>query len=267
MAEPVTLSITVPEGHGKLTVDSDHPLVSPLRVAILKGRPPGKWFWFAVLDQATGECRVLGSFVHSPGDRLLFFAGASILVSCDRSNLQPGRLDHLTLDPPTPKGTQKSHVALLDGVRGSKYTSRPPDGHLFPWFTLLAPTLGDFAELPAELSTTFAPPRPDVLGFAHDLIRGPGLALAPLPTGCSDSFLQLDVWVGRTKDWRSLSSRPLAWAYKPDLVSNAPPGQQNINVIAQQVEFEPSVGLTLLCSRPRGNVAEAHILRPTVSFS
>jgi hypothetical protein len=266
MAEPLTLCATFSGGIGTLEVGPDHPLIGPWRVAILEGRPTGQWFWFAVHDQLKGACRVLGSFVHTPGDRLLYFPGAAVSIHADGEQLARSHMDHITLDPPTPKGRHRSHVALSEGSRGNKYGSRPPQGHLQPWFSLLTPNLDNFTTMPAELRVSFPPPRPDVQNFARDLLKGPGLRVIPLPPGGPDAFLQMDVWVGRVSDWQSLRARPLSWPYKREIVLDAPSDSQRVDVIEQNVEFATSVGLRILCLRPRGRLAGAHILRPTVEY-
>jgi hypothetical protein len=266
MAEPLTLCATFSGGIGTLEVGPEHPLVSPWRVAIHKGRPPGQWFWFAVRNQLKGTSSVLGSFVHTPGDRLLYFPGGVVDIHADGKQLSRNRMDHLTLDPPTPKGRHNSHVALSEGSRGDKYGSRPPHGHLQPWFSLLTPTIDNFTIMPAELRVSFPPPRPDVQSFARDLLKGPGLRVIPLAPGGPHTFFQMDVWVGRVSDWQSQRVRPLSWAYKREIVSDAPSDSQRVDVIEQNVEFATSVGLRILCLRPRGRVAGAHILRPTVGY-
>jgi hypothetical protein len=234
-----------------------------LKVAILEGRPPGQWLWFAACE-LNSRCSVIGSFVHTPGDRLLYFPGAAVSIERDGRDVSGSRMDHLTLDPPTPKGRHSSHVALSEGARGNKYGSRPPHGHLMPWFSLLTPNLDQFPTMPAELKVSFPPPRPDVQSFGRDLLNGPGLRVIRLAQGAADKFFQMDVWVGRVHDWQLLRAHPLSWAYKSELVSDAPSDSQRVDFIQQDVEFATSIGLRIFCLRPRGRLAGLHILRPTV---
>lgn len=139
------------------------------------------------------------------------------------------RLDHLTLDPPDPKGRHRSHVAVfglpIEDSRVLGYRTTPPPGLLIPWFTLLAPNLDEFELLPEKLIVQFPPPRPDLSEFSKDLMRGPYLAHAPAPPASTTrTFFQFDVWAGRGFGWKQLGSRPLAWAYKPEVVTDAPAG-------------------------------------------
>src|SRR5438477_13146498 len=102
MEKQFTFRWTFPGGVGTLEVEPDHALVSPWRVAMRDGRPPGHAHWLIALDQVTGLCKLLGSFVHTAGDRLLYFPGASIEIHEKDGALPRGKLDHITLDPPTP---------------------------------------------------------------------------------------------------------------------------------------------------------------------
>jgi hypothetical protein len=162
--EPLTLGATFPFGSGTLEATPEHPLLTPLRSAIVAGKPPGRWAWLAVQDVFIGVYKLLGSFVHSPGDRLLFFPGAEAVVVPGEQDerFDEKRIDHLTLDPPDAKGRHRSHVAVF-GIpgkesRGVDYSTKPPEGLLVPWFTLVCDTLAGFEILPRELKVTFPPP-------------------------------------------------------------------------------------------------------------
>lgn len=272
--EPLTLVATFPFGSGTLEATPEHPLLTPLRLAIVAGKPPGRWAWFAVQEAFIGVFKLIGSFVHSPGDRLLFFPGAEVLVIPGKQDerFNEKRIDHLTLDPPDVKGRHKSHVAVF-GIpgkdsRGINYSTKPPEGLLVPWFTLVSDTLAGFETLPSELRVTFPPPRPDVQSFGQELLGGIGFQAMPLPTGVGPNFFQLDVWAGRGREWKGLGARPLAWAYKAELVADAPAEHQQIQVVQLDIEFSDSVGLRVQCSRPGGRLRSsgANILRPTLQW-
>jgi len=268
---PLTLVMSLP-GTGSLNVQPDHPLVIPLRLAMEQGRPPGSWSWAAFAEEDPDRLKVIGAFVHSPGDRILFFPGASIYISTDEetSPFNDRRLDHLALDPPGPKGRHRSHVAVfglpIEGSRGLSYRTTPPLGLLVPWFTLLAPDLKGFELLPEKLSVEFPPPRPDLSEFAKELMGGPGLALAPAPTALTTrSFFQFDIWVGRGSGWKQLGSRALAWAYKREVVKGAPTGSQEIRIVQLDVDLSSEVGVRIVASRPAGQLGSARLLRPKLS--
>lgn len=271
--EPLTLVTTFRFGSGTLEVTPEHPLLTPLRLAIIAGKPPGRWTWFAVQDVFIGVYKVIGSFVHSRGGRLLFFPGAeAVVVSGEQDKRFDGkRIDHMTLDPPDAKGRHRSHVAVFgipEKSRGIDYRTKPPEGLLVPWFTQVCDTLAGFETLPCELKVTFPPPRPDVERFGQDLLGGSGFQSMPLPSGASPSFFQLDVWAGRGRGWKAQGARPLAWAYKAELVGDAPAESQQIQVVQLDLHFSDSVGLRLLCSRPGGKLrsSDVHILRPTLQW-
>jgi hypothetical protein len=95
--EPLALIMTLRgaavAGTGSRAVKPDHPLVIPLRLAIEQGRPPGSWSWAAFAEEDSGRLRVIGTFVHSPGDRILFFPGGTMHISTIP-------FDELTTDEP-----------------------------------------------------------------------------------------------------------------------------------------------------------------------
>jgi hypothetical protein len=180
------------------------------------------------------------------------------------------RLDHLALDPPDPQGRHRSHVAVfwvpIEDSRGLGYRTTPPPGLLIPWFTLLAPGLEEFELLPEKLIIKFPPPRPDLNEFAKDLMGGPKLAHAPAPTASTTrTFFQFDVWAGREFGWQQRGSRPLAWAYKPEVVKDAPTGSQQVHTIELNIDLSPEVGVRIVASRPAGQLVAARLLRPRLS--
>jgi hypothetical protein len=275
--EPLTLIITprgaATAGTGSRNVKPDHPLVVPIRVAIEKGRPPGSWSWAAFAEEDSGRLRVIGAFGHSPPrDRIFFFPGASVYISTEEEapHFNGKRLDHLTLSPPDPKGRHESHVAVFglphDKSRDLRYYTTPPPGLLVPWFTLLAPDLDAFELLPEKLIVQFPPPRSDLTEFAKVLMQGPTLAHAPVPPALmTRTFFQFDVWAGRGFGWKQLGSRPLAWAYKPEVVKDAPAGSQDIQIIQLNVDLSSEVGVRIVASRPAGQLVAARLLRPRLS--
>ena len=250
-AEDLTLVVTYSNGTGVLRATADHPIISPLRLAIEQGKPPGKWTWLGVRAATTGLCKILGTFVFSVGGRLLFFPGGSAVLEEGRGDFDSLRVDHLTLDPPNSKGRYRSHIAVFapkgKKSRGIGYSACPPKGHLLPWFSLLAPTLDEFETLPKRLEVTFRPPRPDVKGFAADLFSGTPIEMAPMPaTDFRTTFFQLDIWAGLTRAWRDQRSRPIAWAYKPEIVAKAPAGSfglafsvLSICEVGQECDYAP----------------------------
>lgn len=269
-AEELTLVLTYSDGTGVLRVGADHPIISPLRVAIEQGKPPGKWTWLGVRDATTGLCRILGTFVLSVGGRLLFFPGGSAVVEGGGGDFESLRVDHVTLDPPNRKGRYRSHIAVFapkaKRSRGIGYTAYPPAEHLLPWFSLLAPTLDGFESLPHRLEVKFRPARSDVKGFAADLFGGTPITMAPMPTAdFTKTFFQLDIWADLTRGWRERRSKPLSWAYKPEIVEGAPGDSQTVNACQGELAFAEDAGVRPVITCPRGRVKTVHLLRPTLN--
>jgi hypothetical protein len=259
-------------GTGELEVDLDHPLLGAFRKAIETGKPPGRWLFFMVEDQPDLAPIVIGTFVHTPGNRFLFFPGSSTILADDHEEVRFAgkRLEHLTLDPPGKPGKHSSHVAVSGSPpkqsRGIRYTTTPPSDFMVPWFTLVAPDLRGFQRLPHQLHIHFSPPRPDVSRFGKQLLSAGGSTSVPLPPPAGNpNYFQFDVWAGRGGDWQNTQENPLSWPYKPELVTEAPEGQQHVTVRRGQIEFSATAGLVLNITRPAGQLRGTHILRPNLT--
>jgi hypothetical protein len=273
--EELEFELEFPAGEGDESATATHPIIAPFRVLLEEGRRPGQWVFFAVREGGESAPRLVGTFVQTVADRILFFPGGWVDVINDSGETRFGghQVDHLTLDP-GPGPSFSSHVAVrrlpLRKSRGSGYETLPPPGHKVPWFSLITPNLDDFVRLPRriELRIPAPPVTPDeFVTSLREQGGGRGLPVVELPprpkTG--PSFVQMDAWAGRTQGWQVLKARPLAWAYKGELVRDAPVGSQDLSVQQLSIEFSSTSGLTLILVRPVGRLNGAHILRPTLS--
>lgn len=270
--EGLSLVFEFSEGHRDLEVDVGHPLVAPVRRAIEEGMSPGVWS-FLLVAPSGGLPQVLGSFARTTGGRLLFFPGAETLVTRPNREGEEVRLDHLTLDAPSRQAeVERRHVTvrLESGERDHfpEETITFPRDHLVPWFSLLATTLDGFLELPRRVVVRFDPSTDDVDTFGKHLKQWGGAALIALDDLFSaGTFVQFDFWVGRESTWRAKKSRPLAWAYKPELVSSAPEGSQDITVRSLEFDLGPGVGIRVLASTPTGVLVRSPLmLLPQLAF-
>ena len=273
--EELTLVVELSSGGAplgpSLEVDADHPLTGGLRQILAEGKP-GSVSRFLVLESGDDR-RLLGTVSHTVGDRLLFGPAAYVQVSTGdpRSRFEGATLDHLTLDAPGKGGRHLSHIAVRDlpaeHSRGLGWTTVPPPGHKVPWFSLLLPEIGELPVLPGRL-LIHIPRRWSDLGAYGEKVIGSigGLDRIPLPVPSSlPSFVQLDFWAGRGRDWRRLQHRPLPWAYKQEIVSDAPAGEQQITVSEATIGLSDGIGVTILAARPAGRLGGAHVLRPRLS--
>jgi len=136
---------------------------------------------------------------------------------------------------------------------------------LVPWFSLLLPGAAELPALPKVLVVKFQREESDLRRFAGDALKG-GVTFVELPGVLpGPSFVQFDFWAGMTNGWTLLSARPLAWAYKPEVVANARDGQQEITVRHADIRFSDARGVGVFVSRPAGVLPAARILRPTLS--
>lgn len=266
--ETLTLVFQSPQGNGELEVPTDHPMVGGFRAAVERGAPPGKGAFLVVRDDDANDLRLFGMFVLSVNNRLLFFPASfgTIEVNGIGGRFDGRMLDHVTLDPPSPKGRHKSHIAvrgLPDKSRGLSITSIPPVGHLVPWFSVLVPSLDVFPALPQKLLVRFPHPHPDPHQFAP-LLEGMGhLSSIPLPPfDSSPNFVQFDAWAGRWSGWKESKAKALAWAYKPDVVDAVPERQR---IVSNQInlEFTPTAGVRVILSRPAGALRSSRFFRPS----
>lgn len=261
-----TLQIEVSAGEGELRAGTDHPLAGPFRVGLLHGRPPGTWGFLAVAVQP--HPKVLGAFVDTPGNRLLFFPGASTYLNGSQFGLgnKEFLLDHITIEGPHTRGRYGSHVALraIGGRqhRTGGWSTRVRAGWLVPWFTMLAPGLDDFQPLPKRLLINFTTRRPDLQRFADEMIGGGTVALAPMPALAeAPNFLQVDVWVGRWVGWEASRAEVLPWAYKGGVVVGAPEGGQEVDTVAATAHLAADLGISAIVSMPTGTVDHPRFLR------
>lgn len=204
---------------------------------------------------------------------MLFFPGASVEIGSDdpSARFNGKRLDHITLDASIGADKYSSHVAVQDPrlqkSRGIPYTSTPPSGYMAPWFSLLMPDLHGFYRLPQKLSIRFPSPRPDLVHFGEQLLGEGGIAFVPLPPSASSpNYIQFDVWSGQESGWQNLQVRPIAWAYKPEIVADPPTSEQEIKVNRVNIEFSTTAGIVVVVSRPAGRLLEPRILRPTLKW-
>lgn len=249
-------------------------LAAAFRRGMEEGQLTGAWRYLLIYEPPSLTPTIVGSFVNTPKGRVLFFPGASIAIETDdpTARFNGKRLDHITADPPS-RGKSASHVAVRDlphdESRGINYRSVPPPEHMIPWFSLLIPDFEGFSEAPARLIVRFpCPPRiSDIQLFGQRLLADGGTVSLPVPisTYSDQTYLQFDVWLGRGAEWKTLRVRPLSWPYKPELVQDAPDGEQQVTVNRVDIDLGSDVGVAVLVLRPAGRLLEPRILRPTLS--
>jgi len=216
--------------------------------------------------------------MHTVKDRVLFFPAARVQIPAQELASQKFAgtvLEHITLDPPTKPSSHRSHIAVRgipsDGSRGLSYTTKVPEGWLIPWFSLLLPSLERLDRLPAETIIEFDPPRPDWERHFEQMVTetclGPAAIGLP-PAQGAEHFPQFDIWVGRGEGWggHRVLAGPLPWAYKPELVRDAPSGEQEVSSARADVRLSDTAGILVSLCRPQGTVGKAHLLRPNVDF-
>jgi len=270
--QPLDLVLKFSRGTGQLAVGTDHPVVAAFRRAMEEGQLTGVWRYLLVHDLPTLPYTILGTFVRTPRGRVLFFPGAAIAIDTDdpTARFNGRRLGHITVDPPRTAKTS-SHVAVQDlphhESRGLNYRSAPPPEHMFPWFSFLLSDLAGFAALPAQLLVRFPPPPGNIHDFGQRLLADGDVASVPLPppAGPGPAYVQFDVWLGRGPDWKALKVRPLAWAYMPEIVKDAPAHKQDVAVNRVDIELGSEIGVAVLVLRPAGRLLHPRILRPTLS--
>jgi len=270
--QPLDLVLNFSQGTGKLVVGTDYPAVAAFQRAMEEGQLTGTWRYLLAHDFPTLPYTIIGTFVKTPKGRVLFFPGAAIAIETDdpTARFNGRRLGHITVDPPRTAKTS-SHVAVQDlphhESRGLKYRSAPPPDHMYPWFSFLLPDLSGFAALPAQLVVRFPPPPGNLHDFGQRLLADGAFATVPLPppAGPGPVYVQFDVWLGRGASWKTLKARPLAWAYKPEIVKDAPAHKQDVTVNRVDIGLGPEIGLAVLVLRPSGRLLRPRILRPTLS--
>jgi len=264
MAETsAALRLKFSHGTGTLTVSPQDPIAEPFRAAIEDNQLTGAWYYLVV--GVEGIARVLGAFVSTVGGRLLFSPADlfAVSVSADFSaELNP--LNHITLEQ---KGT--SYASHLRGGPNRhhelNYATHPPTGLLVHWFSLLLPDASMLFTLPNMLVVKFMHAESDLSRFGHDALQG-GVTFVELPEAQSEpTFVQFDVWAGMTDGWSLLGAYPLAWVNKPEIVQDAPAGQQEIMGRCGDIEFPNVRGVRVFISRPAGVLTAARVLRPRLS--
>src|ERR1700688_791965 len=263
---PIVLEFLFQPGYGEISAEPDHPLIAPLRLAIEAGRPPERWSW-AVFGE-----HVVGSFVHSEGNRLLFFpSGINHLADGTLGRFYRMRLDHLSLDPPDTKGRHRSHVAVFglspQESRGLASWIKPSAGKLPLWFSFVAPDLAGFPLVPRKLTVSFRNPRPQSADFAKQLVGVFTTAYAPVPEPIGEpNYFQFDVWAGRgpTWAWKGFRAGPLSWDGIRG-VKSAPPGTRRSRVVPLSVEISTKAGVHIVASRPAGEVDGHYFWRPRLA--
>jgi hypothetical protein len=250
-------------GTGTLTVNPQDPIAEPFRAAIDDNQLTGAWCYLVV--GVEGIARVLGAFVSTVGGRLLFSPADLIAVSVSADfSVELNPLNHITLE--RKHGSYASH--LRDGPNRHhelNYAAHPPAGLLVPWFSLLLPDAAVLRALPNVLVVKFVHVESDLPRFGDDALQG-GVTFVELPEARSGpTFVQFDVWAGMTDGWSLLGARPLPWAYKPEIVKDAPAGQQEITVRRGDIGFSNSRGVRMFISRPAGVLTAARVLRATLS--
>lgn len=230
--QALALVLKFSQGTAEVTAGSDHPGVAAFRRAMEEGQLTGTWRYLIVYALPVVPYTIIGTFVRTP--------------------------------------KSSSHVAVQalphDESRGLNYRSAPPPEHMFPWFSLLAPDVTGFTELPGQLVVRFPPPPGDLHEFGERLLADSNLGIVPLPsaTGPGPTYVQFDVWLGRGPDWKTLQVRPLAWSYKPDIVEEAP-DPQDVTVNRVDIDLGPEIGVAVLVLRPAGRLRRLRILRATLS--
>ncbi|MDH5741171.1 MAG: hypothetical protein OEY77_12675 [Nitrospira sp.] len=259
----VALRFEFSQGTGILTVGPQDQIAEPFRAAIEDDQLTGTWCYLVV--GVNGIPRVLGAFVSTVGGRLLFSPAGTITASGSSDfSCELNPLNHITLEERNP-GSYASHLrGGPDRRHESSYPVHPPTGLLVPWLSLLLPDVTVLRPLPKVLVVTFQRKQSDLPRFASDALQG-GVTLVELPEARSGpSFVQFDFWAGMTNGWTLLSARPLAWAYKPEVVANASDGQQEITIRHADIRFSDARGVRVFVSRPAGVLRAARILRPTL---
>lgn len=250
-------------GIGILSVSSQDPIVEPFRAAIEDNQLTGAWCYLVV--GVEGIARVLGAFVSTVGGRLLFSPADLIAVSVSADfSVELNPLNHITLE--RKHGSYASHLRGGPNRRHElNYAVHPPAGLLVPWFSLLLPDAAALRTLPNVLVVKFMHEESDLPRFGDDALQG-GVRFVELPEARSGpTFVQFDVWAGMTDGWSLLGARPLAWAYKPEIVRDAPAGQQEITVHRGDLGFSNARGVRVFISRPAGVLTADRVLRPTLS--
>jgi hypothetical protein len=231
-----------------------------------EGQLTGSWRFLVLKEDSGVPPLILGTFVRTPRDRVLFFPGGkSVLITDDPTvKFYARHLDHITLDPHR-TATAAFHVASRgfppEQSRGLEYRTTPPPGQMVYWFSLLLPSLEGLSVFPNALSITFPPPRGNIDEFCARLMDDGGYSemdlLAP-PEGAA-SFLQFDIWVGRGIGWRDLGSHPLPWALFDEIVEDA--GPQRLQGTRTAIPFADDLGVVVFACRPIGTLSTARLLR------
>jgi hypothetical protein len=253
----------------------DHPLVRAFKASLIRGKPPEDWRLVVVHDRVGEPPIIIGTFVRTLGNRLLYFSAANLRLGKwikgeGVGNIEGALLDHVTLDPPRSGVRREGHLTLLEREGRDRHVWRfrtqPRDGWHY-WFSLLAPTIDELPRLPALISLVFSSGRADLRERYPDFaIRGglSGMEMPPLPAS-DNSFVQLDVWVGEpdaTKEATEL--RPIPFVREAWIVQEGPEAQ-TAQCHLLELGFPAGERIAVAVTRLIGHVRGSMFLRAVMS--
>lgn len=267
---PLFYQLTIPNGHGNMHVDLDHPLASAVKRSALNGNPGDPWHFICVKHPNIESPTVIGALSVTSVGRLLFFPGSSIsfTMSDELGRFAGKQLDHFTLAPPH-DNKWRSHTTLREGDRRFRHglnvvaTERP--GLMLPWLTMLTPNFKHFHPLPAKLTMTLECPQSDTLRYTQEAIgsnyKQCAVVDAPQePDG--ESFWQVDFLVGRGENWRDLEYGPLHYLDADNIVEYDIGENENREGGTIITEIVPEFGVIVIVTRPKGLLKCSCFLTP-----
>lgn len=243
-------------GHGVVEADSSSEHLHGLRPLLDEGRPLKSWSRLLARETPPRLTRWVGNFIHSAGDRLLFFPHADL----DEHHEDSGKwlpLDHLTLERST-SGEHRSHWTFKQRplrrrrkqIAGYRHATMPPG--VTPWFSILASDLWGFSDAPAELWIRWSLRRPEPPTELTAVTE----ALVDFPARPSREthYYQLDLWL-LDEDAKETPMRPIPWAQQTDLMKSAPPNEQKVSAWAARWSLPSWPGLLCaVASSPQGQL-------------
>lgn len=258
-------------GVGELTLDPDHPLVRAFKASLIRGRPPEDWRLVVVHDHAGEPPVIIGTFVRTLGNRLLYFSAANLRLGQwikgeGVADINGALLDHVTLDPPRNSERREGHLTLLGRENRDRHAWRfrtlSRDGWHY-WFSLLAPALDDFPRLPALITLVFSSGREDLRERHPDFgSRGAFSGMEMPPPPASDrSFIQLDVWVGEPDAQKEATDlRPIPFVKESQIVQEGPE-TQTAQCHLLELGFPGGERIAVAVTRLAGHVRGSMLLR------
>jgi len=223
-------------GAGELKLGPDDPLVRGFKASIVEGRPFEEWRFIALHRRADHPPVVVGTVVRTLGNRLLFFPAINLRlgrwIARDAPSVGAALLDHLTLDPPRIDGQRRGHITLLGrderGRHAWSFRTRPREGWC-NWFSMLAPSIDDFPQLPARITLVFTSGRADLRERLPEFagrVRFPGMTMTS-PPDAPNSFLQLDLWAGEPEAKAAVDAlQPFPFVHSSRIVQQRPETQK-----------------------------------------